>query len=157
MLLTVGVTTVKMLKVDWSTSYYTVPQYNHIGTHTTYKHWSTSGNALGKLWDSSGMHPFSRGLYIFSSHATGILGEAVRGRRRGVDGLGLGPSHSLRRTGQYNNNNKNKNNNNNINDNNNNSNKNTFNEYLDDVAVTDCVENLFGDTETVTETPANEY
>ena len=134
-------------------SYYTVPHYNYTGTHTTYKHWSTSGNALGKWWDSSGMHPFSRGPYIFSLHATGILGEAVRTRRRGVVGLGLLPSHSLRRTGQYNNNNKNNNNN----DNNNNSNKNTFNEYLVYVAVTDCVESLFDDTETVTETPANEY
>ena len=63
MLQTADVTTVKLLKGLWSMSYYTVPHYNHTGTHTTYKHWSTSGNALGKWWVSSGMHPFSRGLH----------------------------------------------------------------------------------------------
>ena len=31
-----------------SMSYYIVPHYNHTGTHTTYMHWSTSGNALRK-------------------------------------------------------------------------------------------------------------
>ena len=94
-----------MLKVHWSMSYCTVPHYNHIGTHTTYKHWSTSGNALGKWWVSSGMHPFSRGPYIFSLHATGIIGDAVRTGRRGVVGLGHWPSHFWTRIGLNNNSN----------------------------------------------------
>jgi len=33
------------------------------------------------------MHPFFRGSYIFSLHAIGIIGEAVRPGRRGVVGL----------------------------------------------------------------------
>jgi len=93
-----------LLRAWQSTSSYTVPHYNHTGTHTTYMHWSTSGNALGKWWDSSGMHPFSRGPYNFPVHATGIQGEAMCTERRGDVGLGLWPSHSWRRTRQYNNN-----------------------------------------------------
>ena len=90
----------KMLRARRSLSYYhsllhcptlhtspiTVPLYNYTGTHITYIHWNTSGNAQGMWWDSSGTHPFSRGTNSYSLHATGILGEAVRPGRTKAKG-----------------------------------------------------------------------
>ena len=61
------------------------------------------GTPWGWWWDSLGMHPFSRGPRISSSHANGIIGEAVRPGLRGVLGLGHRPSHSWRCTGLHNN------------------------------------------------------
>jgi len=55
--------------------------------------------------DFAGMHPFSRGPYIFPIHATVILGGAMCAGRCGDVGLVLWPNHSWRRTGQYSNNN----------------------------------------------------
>ena len=72
--------TAAMLRARQSTSSYTVPHYNHTGTHTTYMHWSTSGSVLGIQSVSSGTPPLSRGpYYIFLGE-----GEAGVGPGRGV-------------------------------------------------------------------------
>jgi len=67
-------------------SYYTVPHYNHTGTHTTYKHCSTSGNAPGKWWASSATLQSFRVPYIYLLRDAGVEWEAMRPWRRAVIG-----------------------------------------------------------------------